>query len=98
MARSLRGCRLTKLDHPRTNGQVGRVNRPHRNATVKRRHSGGHQQLRAHFADVMAASNFARRLKPLGGLAPYEHIREVRKSAPNRFVLDPIQQMPQQNT
>jgi len=54
--------------------------------------------LRTHLADFLAAYNFARRLKTLGGLTPYEHICKIRSSEPDRFILDPIQQMPGLNT
>ena len=62
--------RLTKPNHPWTNGQVERMNRTIKDATVKRFHSDSHDQLRTHLADFMAAYNFARRLKTLGGLTP----------------------------
>jgi hypothetical protein len=55
-------------------------------------------QLRTHLADFMAAYNFARRLKTLGGLTPYEYICKVWTSEPDRFILDPIHQMPGLNT
>ena len=53
--------RLTKSNHPWTNGQVERMNRTIKKATVKRYHYYSHDQLRAHLADFMAAYNFARR-------------------------------------
>ena len=49
-------------------------------------------------SDIMAAYNFARRLKTLGGLTPYEYICKVWTSEPDRFILDPIHQMPGLNT
>jgi IS30 family transposase len=55
--------RLTKPNHPWTNGQVERMNRTIKEATVKRFHYDSHDQLRTHLADFMAAYNFARRLK-----------------------------------
>ncbi len=58
--------RLTKPNHPWTNGQVERMNRTIKDATVKRFHCESHDQLRTHLADFMAAYNFARRLKTLG--------------------------------
>lgn len=64
--------RLTKPNHPWTNGQVERMNRTIREATVKRFHYEAHDQLRTHLADFLAAYNFARRLKTLSGLTPYE--------------------------
>ena len=55
--------RLTKPNHPWTNGQVERMNRTIKDATVKRFHYETHAQLRTHLADFLAAYNFARRLK-----------------------------------
>jgi hypothetical protein len=46
------------------------MNRTIKEATVKRFHYGSHDQLRTHLADFMAAYNYARRLKTLGGLTP----------------------------
>ena len=54
--------RLTKPNHPWTNGQVEQMNRTIKEATVKRYHHDSHDQLRTHLADFMAAYNFARRL------------------------------------
>src|SRR3954464_14674554 len=65
---------LTKPRHPWTNGQVERMNRTIKDATVKRFHYASHDQLRQHLADFVAAYNFARRLKTLKGLTPYEFI------------------------
>ncbi len=69
--------RLTKPNHPWTNGQVERMNRASRNATVKRLHYESHEQLRVLLADFKAAYNFARRLNTLGGLTPYEYIAKI---------------------
>jgi transposase InsO family protein len=86
--------RLTKPRHPWTNGQVERMNRTIKEATVKRFHYDSHDQLRQHLADFVAAYNFARRLKTLKGLTPYEHICKTWTSEPDRFILDPTHQMP----
>jgi len=66
--------RLTKPRHPWTNGQVERMNRTIKEATVRRFHYESHYQLRQHLADFVTAYNFARRLKTLRGLTPYEAI------------------------
>ena len=50
------------------------------------------------FADFMPAYNFARRLKTFGGLTPYEYIARIWTSEPERFILNPIHQMPELNT
>ena len=90
--------RLTKPNHPWTNGQVERKNRTIKDATVKRFHYETQVQLRTHRADFLAAYNFARRLKTLSGLTPYEYICKIWTSEPDRFILDPIHQMPGLNT
>ena len=104
--------RLTKPNHPWSSkdqktirgivfprdGQVERMNRTIKEATVKRYHYDSHDQLRAHLADFIAAYNFARRLKTLSGLTPYEYICKVWTSSPDRFIVNPIHQMPGLNT
>ena len=62
--------RLTKPNHPWTNGQVERINRTIKDATVKRYFYDTHNQLKAHLTDFLRAYNFARRLKTLKGLTP----------------------------
>ena len=86
--------RLTKPKHPWTNGQVERMNRTIKDATVKRFHYEAHEQLRSHLADFVNAYNFARRLKTLKGLTPYEAICKAWTKEPDRFTFDPLQQMP----
>jgi transposase InsO family protein len=60
--------RLTKPNHPWTNGQP--KNRTIKEATVKRFFYDTHEQLKAHLSNFIAAYNFARRLKTLRGLRP----------------------------
>ena len=86
--------RLTKPRHPWTNGQVERMNRTIKEATVKRFHYETHEQLRSHLTDFVNAYNFARRLKTLKSLTPYEAICKAWTKEPERFKLDPIHQMP----
>jgi transposase InsO family protein len=90
--------RLTKPNHPWTNGQVERMNRTLKEATVKRYYYETHDQLRSHIADFVSAYNFARRLKTLKGLTPYQHICQAWTKQRDRFTLDPIHQMPGLNT
>ena len=89
--------RLTKPNHPWTNGQVERMNRTIKDATVKRYHYDSHDQLRTHLRDFLDAYNFARRLKTLRGLTPYEYICKIWTSEPDRFILNPINKMPGSN-
>jgi len=90
--------RLTKIKHPWTNGQVERMNRTIKEATVKRYHYDSHHQLQAHLTDFISAYNFGKRLKTLKGLTPYEFICKTWTKEPKRFRLDPIHQMPGLNT
>ena len=86
--------RLTKIRHPWTNGQVERMNRTIKDATVKRYHYDSHHQFKSHLADFVSAYNFGRRLKTLKGLTPYEYICKIWTTEPKRFKIDPIHQMP----
>lgn len=100
--------RFTKINHPwseedqetvrwtvsPTNGQVERMNRTIKDATVKRYHYDSHDQLEHHLQNVVSAYNFGRRLKTLKGLTPYEFICKRWTSEPERFTLHPILQMP----
>ena len=86
--------RLIKPRHPWANGQVERMNRTIREATVKRFHYETHDQLRTHLTDFVSAYNFARRLKTLKGLTAYEAICKAWTKRPERFMHDPIHQMP----
>ena len=77
--------RLTKPNHPWTNGQVERMNRTLKEATVRRYHYETHQQLREHLEAFLNAYNFAKRLKTLRGLTPYEHICKAWADQPRRY-------------
>ena len=90
--------RLTKMNHPWTNGQVERMNRTLKDATVKRYHYDSHDELRAHLKLFLDAYNHARRLKALRGLTRYEFICRAWTQEPERFRLDPSQHTPGLNT
>ena len=81
--------RLTKPNHPWTNGQVERMNRTLKDATVNRYYYDSHQQLHEHLATFLLAYNFAKRLKTLKGLTPYEYICQQYQQHPARFHHDP---------
>ena len=61
---------------------------------TKPNHPWTNDQLRTHLGDFLAAHNFARRLKALGGLTSYVNICKIWTSEPDRFITDPIHQMP----
>ena len=81
--------RLTKPKHPWTNGQVERINRTIKDATVKRYFYESHEQLRSHLRDFVNAYNFARRLKTLKGLTPYEFVCKTWTSQPPAIQTQP---------
>ncbi len=74
------------------------MNRMLKEATVRRYYYDSHDQLRAHLAAFVNAYNFAKRLKTLNGLIPFEHIRKCWTDDPNRFTGDPTHFFPGLNT
>nr|WP_249201339.1 integrase core domain-containing protein [Gluconobacter sphaericus] len=90
--------RLTKPNHPWTNGQVERMNRTIREAAVKRFHYDSHEQLRTRLNDFMTAYNFGQRLKTLNGLTPYEYVCKIWTSEPEKFIINPDHQIQVLNT
>jgi hypothetical protein len=70
------------------NGQVERMNRTIKDATVKRYHYASHDELRQHLHLFVQAYNYGRRLKTLRGLTPYEFICQAWTKEPERFRLD----------
>ena len=74
------------------------MNRTIKAATVKRFHYDDHDQLRNHLANFISAYNFGQRLKILKGLTPYEFICKQWTIEPERFILNPIHQMPGLNS
>ena len=90
--------RLTKPNHPWTNGQVERMNRTLKEATVKKYHYETHQNLRDHLQTFLMAYNFAKRLKTLKGLTSYEFICKCWTEEPKKFRLNPMHHTPGLNT
>jgi transposase InsO family protein len=90
--------RFTKINHPWTNGQVERMNRTIKDATVSRYHYDDHKQLQQHLGHFIAAYNFGRRLKSLKDLTPYEFICKCWTTQPERVNLNPLHKIPGLNT
>ena len=90
--------RFTKPNHPWTNGQVERMNRTLKDATVRRYHYSTHQQLKEHLSAFLDAYNFAKRLKTLKGITPYQAICKAWADEPNRFIREPNQLISGLNT
>jgi len=89
--------RLTKPNHPWTNGQVERMNRTIKEATVKRFHYDSHDRLREHLRTFIDAYNFAKRLKTLKGLTVFELITQKWTTEPQRFRMKPDHLIPGPN-
>ncbi len=76
--------RLTKVKHPWTNGQVERMNRTIKEATVKRYHYDSHQQLDAHLADFVDAYNYGATPEDPEGPHPLRvHLQNAGQKSPN---------------
>jgi len=85
--------RLAKFNYPRTNGHVERMNRSIKDATVRRFYYETHSSLRTHLATFLDGYNFAKRLKSLRGLTPFERICQLWTEQPERFRLNPLHHM-----
>ncbi|MGI4735166.1 MAG: IS481 family transposase [Janthinobacterium lividum] len=86
--------RFTKPAHPWTNGQVERMNRTVKEATIKRFHYETTDQLNAHLQSFLQVYNFAKRLKRLKGLTPYEFVCAEWQKNPSIFIRDPTHHPP----
>ena len=85
--------RFTKPAHRWTNGQVERMNRTIKEATVLRYHYQTTDQLNRHLQSFLLAYNHARRLKTLPGLTPHQFICAQHQTNPLNFNLNPTQIM-----
>jgi hypothetical protein len=81
--------RLTKPNRPWTNDQVERINHTLKDGTIWHYHYETHQQLREHLGAFLNAYNFAKPLKTVSGLTPYEQICKTWADPPSRFRYDP---------
>ena len=86
--------RFTQPAHPWTNGQVERMNRTLKEATIKRFHYETTAQLNTHLQTFLLAYNFAKRLKRLKGLTPHEFICAEWRKNPSNFHRDPADLTP----
>jgi hypothetical protein len=64
------------------------MNRTIKEATVHRYFYEMHQQLLEHLSTFIHAYNFAKRLKTVKGLTPYEYIYQQWQEQPERFLCD----------
>ena len=81
--------RLTKPTHPWTNGQVERMNRTIKEATVRRYHYQSTDELNEHLQAFLLAYNHAKRRKALRGLTPHGFVCAQWQKNPVKFNQDP---------
>jgi len=82
--------RLTKAYHPWTNGQVERMNRTLKEATVKKYYYKDHTTLQKHLKCFIHSHNFGHPLKALDGKTPYEKICLYLQSSDGESSLNPM--------
>ena len=81
--------RKTQVKHPWTNGQVERMNRTLKEATVSTFTYATHDQLKRHLHAYLMAYNFAGRLRALKGRSPWQFILNEWKEHPEFFNTNP---------
>lgn len=81
--------RKTKVKHPWTNGQVERMNRTLKEATVNSFHYASHDELKQHLHAYLMAYNFAKRLKAIKGKTPWQFILNQWTIHPEYFIFNP---------
>jgi transposase-like protein len=79
--------KLTKVAHPWTNGQVERMNRTIKDATVKKYYYENSEQLGRHINDFVRAYNFGKRLRALKGLTPFEFAAKNLQKDPQSWAI-----------
>ena len=86
--------RLTQPYNPWTNGQVKRMNRTIKEASVKKHYYKTHDNLKEHLRSFIDAYNFAKRLKAHKGLTVFDYINKCWLNVPDRFKTDPRHMIP----
>jgi transposase InsO family protein len=69
--------RLTRLNRPWINGQIERMNRTIKDATVKRYHGDSHDQLWQQLQVLTDADKHGHHLKTLHGVTPYDQVARI---------------------
>lgn len=81
--------RTTQPYHPWTNGQVERMNRTLKEATVKKFYYKNNDKLQMHLQAFINAYNYVQPLKALKGLAPYEKVSLYLQSEEGKYAFNP---------
>jgi transposase InsO family protein len=86
--------KLTRPDHPWTNGQAERMNRTIKDATIKVFHYPDLESLKAHVLAFVTAYNFGKHLKRLQWRTPFQAICEAWAKDPAPFKINPHHLIP----
>lgn len=74
------------------------MNQTLKEAAVKRYHYTSHDQLREHFKTFVDTYNFAKSLKTLRALTPFEFVNKYCKDKPEQFYENPENNFPGPNS
>ncbi len=80
--------RKTKVKHLWTNGQLERMDRTLKDATVNVFYHATHDQLKVHLNAYLMAYNFAKRLKAIKGNTPWQFILKQWIDYPQYFIIN----------
>jgi len=86
--------RCTQVAHPWTNGQVERLNRTLKEATIRQYHYQDATELNTHLQTFLQAYNGGKRLKKLHGQTPYQFVCAQFAQNPGIFIRDPTHDFP----
>jgi transposase-like protein len=89
--------RLTKFRHPWTNGQVERFNGTIKEATTKKYYYDSPEQFKKHLQDYLLVYNYAKKLKALKFMTPYEKIISEYEKDPSVFNKNPYHDLKELN-
>lgn len=81
--------RLTKPFTPQTNGLVERFNRTIKEQTIMKYFYEEIEQLKQHLTQFVLAYNYAKKLKGLNYVTPYEKLVAIYNQTPQDFINDP---------
>ena len=90
-------CKINKIEHrqtlayhPWTNGQVERINRTIKEATIKKYYYKNKEKLQNHLNSFLNAYNYAQPLKTLKGLTPYEKVLLYLNNLDDKSKINPV--------
>ena len=86
--------KLTKIKHPWTNGQVERMNRTIKEATVKKYHYETMSEMQKHLDAYLVAYNCAKHLRSIKFKTPLEFLMDKYLNKPILFKNNPYQYSP----